>query len=165
MKIFLDILNEKPMAIMWIMVARMAAKIISFNRVQLIKNPDNEGIVIIIAIIVPLIKMPSEEVLLSSNYFSKSYDNKNQKKYILLFYIWGNLIMITLRCSFSNKKKNRKLAFSYPKHLCRTGGTDAFCCWPTIFHGYRFWILHFSFGSTFYTISCCHNTNNQSRYY
>jgi len=75
------------MAIMWIMVAIMAAKIISFNRVQLIKNPDNEGIVIIIAIIVPLIKMPSEEVLLSSNYFSKSYDNKNQKKYILLFYI------------------------------------------------------------------------------
>jgi len=135
MKIFLDIVNEKPMAIMWITVAIMAAKIISFNRVQLIKNPDNERIVIIIAIIVPLIKMPSEEVLLLSNYFSKSYDNKNQKKSIVLFYIWGNLIMITLRCSFSNKKKNRKLGLSYPKHLCRTCRTCTFCCGSAIFHG------------------------------
>ena len=57
------------------------------------------------------------------------------------------------------------LALSYPKHLCRTCRTCTFCCGSAIFHGNWFWILHFSFGSTFYTISCCHNTNNQSRYY
>jgi hypothetical protein len=57
MKIFLDILNENAIAIKWITVAIMAAKIKSFNRFQLIKNDDIEGIVIIIAIIVPLIKI------------------------------------------------------------------------------------------------------------
>lgn len=57
MNIFLDILNENPIAIMWITVAIMAAKIKLFKRVQLIKNAVNEGIVIIIAIIVPLTKI------------------------------------------------------------------------------------------------------------
>jgi hypothetical protein len=57
MKIFLDILNENAIAIKWITVAIMAAKIKSFNRFQLTKNDDIEGIVIIIAIIVPLIKI------------------------------------------------------------------------------------------------------------
>ena len=57
MNIFLDILKENPIAIRWIIVAIIAAKIISFNKFQLIKNADIEGIVIIIAIIVPLTKI------------------------------------------------------------------------------------------------------------
>ena len=44
MKIFLDILNENPIAIKWTTVAIMAAKIMSSDRFQLIKNTDNEGI-------------------------------------------------------------------------------------------------------------------------
>ena len=70
MKIFLDILNENPIAIKWITVAIMAAKIKSFNRFQLIKNADIEGIVIIIAIIVPLTKISFEKFLRSFNYVS-----------------------------------------------------------------------------------------------
>jgi hypothetical protein len=85
MKIFLDILNENPIARKCITVAIMAAKIISFNRFQLIKNADNEGIVIIIAIIVPFIKIPFEDFLLSFNFFSDTFGNKNQK-----YFIFGN---------------------------------------------------------------------------
>jgi len=82
MNIFLDILKENPIAIRWITVAIMAAKIKSFNRFQLIKNADIEGIVIIIAIIVPLTKISLEEFLSGFNYFSQVLGNKNQKYFI-----------------------------------------------------------------------------------
>ena len=66
----MDILKENPIAIKWITVAIIAANIKSFKKFQLIKNADNEGIVIIIAIMVPLTKISFEEFLLSFNYFS-----------------------------------------------------------------------------------------------
>ena len=94
MNIFLDILNENPIAIKWITVAIMAAIIRSFNRFQLIKNADNEGIVIIIAIIVPLTKISFEEFLVSLNYFPEVFGNKNQKYFIFgkrMFFLIGKL--------------------------------------------------------------------------
>ena len=82
MKIILDILKENPITIKCIMVAIIAAKIISFNRFQLIINADIEVIVIIIAIIVPLRKILLGGVLLSFNYFPIGFGNKNQKYFI-----------------------------------------------------------------------------------
>ena len=64
----MDILTENPIAIKCTIVAIIAAKIKSFNRFQLIKNADNEGIVIIIAMIVPLTKISFEWDMSSDNY-------------------------------------------------------------------------------------------------
>ena len=94
MNIFLDILNENPIARKCITVAIIAAKIISFDIFQLIKNADNEGIVIIIAIIVPLTKILFDEFSLSFNYFSGAFGNKNQKYFIFgkrMFFLIGKL--------------------------------------------------------------------------
>ena len=94
MKIFLEILKEKPIAIKCITVAIIAAKIISFERFHPIKNAVNEGIVIITAIIVPFTKILFEGFLLSFNNFSLDFGNKNQKYFIFgkkLFFLIGKL--------------------------------------------------------------------------
>ncbi len=94
MNIFLDILKENPIVMRWITVAIMAAKIKSFNRFQLIKNADIEGIVIIIAIIVPLTKISLEGFLPWFNCFSQVFGNKNQKYFIFgkkMFFLIGKL--------------------------------------------------------------------------
>ena len=90
----MDILTENPIAIKCTIVAIIAAKIKSFNRFQLIKNADNEGIVIIIAMIVPLTKISFEGGLLDFNYFSHVFGNKNQKYFIFgkkTFFLHGEL--------------------------------------------------------------------------
>lgn len=71
MKIFFEILNENPIATKWIIVATIAAKIISFKTCHTIKKDDNDGIVIKIAIIVPFTKISFEAFLLCFNYCSK----------------------------------------------------------------------------------------------
>ena len=78
----MDILNENPIAIKCITVAIIAAIIMSFNIFQLIKNADNDGIVIIIAIIVPLTKISFEGLLISFNIFCIVFGNKYQKYFI-----------------------------------------------------------------------------------
>ena len=57
MKIFFEILNEKIIAIKWIIVAIMAAKMISVKIYQDMKKDDIDGMVIKIAIIVPFTKI------------------------------------------------------------------------------------------------------------
>ena len=76
------------------MVAIIIDEIISSDIFQLIKNADNEGIVIIIAIIVPFKKIPSEEFALNFNYFPQVFGYKNQKYFIFgkkRFFLIGEL--------------------------------------------------------------------------
>ena len=54
----------------------------SSEKLQTIKNADNEGIVIIIAIIVPFTKISLEDLLFSLNNFADVFGNKYQKYFI-----------------------------------------------------------------------------------
>ena len=93
----------------WVTVAIMTAKIKSFNRFQLIKNADNDGIVIIIAIIVPLTKISFEEFLVSLNYFSEIVGNKNQKYFIVwyCFYAFYSDFLVTANNPIDAKEIDR----------------------------------------------------------
>ena len=62
-KIFFEILNENAIENICTIVAIIAAKIRSFPRCHAMKNEEIEGMVVKIAIIVPLTKMSSEPFL------------------------------------------------------------------------------------------------------
>jgi hypothetical protein len=82
--ILFDILNENPIDMKCIITLIIAAKIKSFEKCHAIKNVVMDGIVIIIAMIVPFknISFVSNLIFFSFNTLRTVRDNKNQRCFI-----------------------------------------------------------------------------------